>query len=535
MRILVVEDTEDARIFLVDQLVYFGYDVDSAENGQQALDVISQSVPDLIISDILMPIMDGFELCKIIKSDKELSEIPFIFYTATYTDSKDKELALSLGADRFLIKPTDPHKLLDIIKDILSNNKASSHTIESQEISEIEHKHADALARKLDKKIKELEIQKKQLSVITDAISTLIAEIDKNYKICYTNRAFIEWFGFSGQDISERDMSSVLTAPMNAKVLSFSENVLSGNETEYEGYFSKPDGVRRYLIARLVPNAKHNGFYLFLNDITERKALEEQLAKNNTALETRVRERTEEFRVARDDAQRANSAKTSFIVHMTHEFKTPLNAILGFTQLLSLDKEIMQCSKSDNVVEVLKASRHLLNLINDSLDIAKIESEKITLDMQTVDLKDVIDDCLILNKHISEKKNVFFEFDNKLDFDYKVLADKIRLKQVILNLFNNSIKYTAKDSAVHVSFEELENNYLKISIRDHGPGLSEEQKEKIFQPFERMGMENSEIEGTGVGLVICKELVTKMGGEIGVISELNAGTVFWFTLKLHKT
>ena len=155
MKILVVEDTEDSRVLLVDQLEVNGYEVESAVNGVEALEKLQASPPEIIISDILMPEMDGFDLCRKVKKDPKLKTIPFIFYTATYTEPSDQNLALSMGATRFIIKPEDPVKLLKIVEEVIAEHKEGNLHDADEPVAqngEIERQHAEALSRKLDKK-----------------------------------------------------------------------------------------------------------------------------------------------------------------------------------------------------------------------------------------------------------------------------------------------------------------------------------------------------------------------------------------------
>jgi len=213
MKILVVEDTEDARILLVDQLEVQGYEVDSAVNGSDALEKALASPPGMIISDILMPEMDGFEFCKKVKKSQQLSNIPFVFYTATYTEKVDQEFALALGAVRFIIKPEEPGELLKIINEVINENENQDFVnIKQVQIddTEIEAQHVDALSRKLDKKIDDLERQKEQLQIISDATPSLIAEIDSLGCYQYVNKRYEKWLNISRDKIIGCKVSDVI-------------------------------------------------------------------------------------------------------------------------------------------------------------------------------------------------------------------------------------------------------------------------------------------------------------------------------------
>jgi len=206
MRVLVVEDTEDSRLILEDFLVANGYEVDSAVNGVDALEKARHQRPDIIVSDILMPEMDGFELCRVVKKDRVLKSIPFVFYTATYTDSRDEKLALSLGASRFVIKPTDPDVLIDVIEEVLKKYHGSGVPSADKNVSSIfiEKMHKDALNRKLSKKIRELAQKEEELklaSLVYQSSSEGMMVTDENNKIVAVNPAFTAITGYALADV----------------------------------------------------------------------------------------------------------------------------------------------------------------------------------------------------------------------------------------------------------------------------------------------------------------------------------------------
>ncbi len=210
MRVLVVEDTEDSRIILVDILRANGHDVDSAINGVDALEKIKQARPDLIISDILMPEMDGFGLCRQIKSDPNLQSLPLIFYTATYTDSRDEQLALSLGASRYVIKPQNPTHLLEIIDEVWSEFKDGKQSQHDETVADatLEHMHAEALNRKLSEKLLKLEQQEEELklaSLVFQNSSEGMMVTDANNQIIAVNPAFSSITGYKFEEVKGKN------------------------------------------------------------------------------------------------------------------------------------------------------------------------------------------------------------------------------------------------------------------------------------------------------------------------------------------
>ncbi|MGQ0520966.1 MAG: ATP-binding protein [Actinomycetota bacterium] len=258
-----------------------------------------------------------------------------------------------------------------------------------------------------------------------------------------------------------------------------------------------PDGSARYLLG-------------ISEDITERQRAEAALEE------------------ARLTAQRANEAKSQFLSRMSHELRTPLNAVLGFGQLLALDD--LSAGQRESVDQIVRAGGHLLELIDEVLDISRVEAGQLRLSMEPVSLEEVVAEALGMVRPLAAARRVRIPERLTGAGGRHVQADRQRLRQVVVNLLANAVKYNRHDGEVAVVCESPEPGQLRLLVSDTGIGMTQQDLDRLFQPFERLGAEQSGVEGTGLGLVLTKQLVEVMGGVIGVSSEVGSGTSFWVDL-----
>lgn len=240
---------------------------------------------------------------------------------------------------------------------------------------------------------------------------------------------------------------------------------------------------------------------------------------------------------ARREAERATRAKSEFLSSMSHELRTPLNAVLGFAQMLEFNpKQPLTEQQKFSVDHILSGGRHLLELINDVLDLAKVESGKLELKIEDIELDRVFERCRDIIDPLAEKNGISLTMST--DTGIAVRADKTRIDQVLLNLMSNAVKYNRQNGSLTVTHEATPNSMIRISIIDTGPGIPEDKIDLLFEPFARLGAENSKIEGTGIGLTITKRLIEAMGGRTGVESEVGVGSTFWFEIpesQIHRS
>lgn len=366
--ILVVDDTPD-NLTLMNNLLKDDYKVKIANGGEKALQIaVSDSPPDLILLDIMMPGMDGYEVCRQLKSDPRTMSIPVIFLTAKVA-VEDEKKGLELGAVDYITKPISPSIVMARVKNHLA------------------------------------------LKGMADFLQEKNVELDN---------------------------------------------------------------------ARLV-------------------------------------------------AEKANLAKSEFLSSMSHELRSPLNAVLGFAQLMESASPPPTPEQQESIAQILKAGWHLLALINEILDLAKVESGQVPMSVEPVSVAEVMLECQAMIEPLAQQRGIKQIFP-RFDIPYFVRADRIRLKQVLLNLLSNAIKYNRKQGILEVTCTESTPGRIRFSIRDTGTGLPQEQLAQLFQPFNRLDQEAGNVEGTGIGLVVAKRLVELMGGSIGVESTVGAGSIFWFEL-----
>lgn len=230
-------------------------------------------------------------------------------------------------------------------------------------------------------------------------------------------------------------------------------------------------------------------------------------------------------------AKQANQAKSEFLSRMSHELRTPLHAIIAYSDLILYEKNLNP-KLEKHIHHINKAGDHLLALIDDVLDLAKIENGQLNITVKPVKLQKVLEECYSLIKPIAQNAEVSLSFDTRVNYILK--ADHTSLKQALLNLLCNAVKYNRQHGNVSISYEVKNNKYLRITVTDTGKGLSHKQQKKLFKPFERIGAELSKVKGTGIGLTITRQLINRMGGTVGVKSKKGKGSNFWVELRLNE-
>lgn len=270
-------------------------------------------------------------------------------------------------------------------------------------------------------------------------------------------------------------------------------------------------------------------------EVLERKKAVSELKETHNDLESRVQKRTEELKEAKEEAEQANQAKSEFLSRMSHELRTPLNGIIGFGQvLLKNKKEPLSKNQSNDIKQILSSGNHLLGLINEILDLARIEAGKISLSIEPVDLHQVISETISIIRPLAENSKIIIIDNISIASNKLIQVDKTRFKQITLNLISNAIKYNRPKGSVTLGYKTItDSNKLRIQITDTGLGIPEKIRENIFEPFSRFGAERTEIEGAGIGLTITKKLTEIMGGELNFDSQEGIGTSFYIDFPIY--
>ena len=364
-----------------------------------------------------------------------------------------------------------------------------------------------------------LQESEQRFRAMSDAAPALIWLSDAHGAATWFNQRWLQYTGRSLEAELASDWHQRMHPDDHARCWRLFAEAASRRETyEVEYRLRQSDGQARWIadsgIPRTDADGRFDGYAIYGWDITERKAAE-------TAL-----------RAAKEDAERANRAKSEFLSRMSHELRTPLNAVLGFAQLLQADHdEPLSPKQAARVTELLRGGQHLLQLINEVLDLARIEAGTLRLALNAVQVDEVVGDSLRMVQPMAEQRGISLVLQVPPQACHVVQADRLRLDQVLLNLLSNAIKYNRPGGEVVLRwFDEPATASVLIEISDTGPGLNEHQQDRLFQAFERLDAENGTVEGAGIGLALSKWLVDLMRGEIGLRSTPGVGSTFWVRL-----
>jgi PAS domain S-box-containing protein len=523
MKALIVEDNKDSRNLLMKQLRAHGQEVIAATNGVEALEQALKQHPDIIISDILMPVMDGFQLCRECKMDENLQDIPFIFYTATYVDEKDEELALMLGADKFIRKPIEPDEFMSIIRGIIRDAEVRR-LVRQKPAAKVEKEvfklYSERLVNKLEKKMLDLETEiagrkqaeeklrqseeKYRTLFEASADGILMADMETR-QFQYANPAMCRMLGYTEEELRTMDVAAIHPKEDLQRVVAEFEAQARGDKTLAPDIpCLRKDGTIVYAdintVNITVDGRKCNAG--FFRDITDRKKSEQQALVN---------------------AKLASVGE--LVAGVAHEINNPLTGIIGYAQLLMERQNVPQNVKED-LQKIYEESQRTVRIVQNLLRFARQYKPEKNL----VDINELVGRTLELEAYKMRTSNV--GLSTKLAADMPlILADYNQLQQVILNIITNArqaMAETKRKGTITVTTKTVE-DYVRISMADNGPGISPENMTRIFDPFFTTKPAGS---GSGLGLSVCHGIIIEHGGNIYAESTPGKGTTFIIELPI---
>lgn len=358
------------------------------------------------------------------------------------------------------------------------------------------------------------------LQLVLESTTESLWEVDAQSLSISLSEHFLKRFGLTHREMSFSEFNQRIHPNDLERIRHLRQLFASSGEDGFEAEYRYADARGEYV------------WLLSRGKVLERNSEGRALRVAGTHVDiTRLKQVQEDLRGASIDAQAASQAKSRFLSSMSHELRTPLNAIYGFGQLIELEVQDKPEAKleADYAREIVNASRHLASLVDDILDLSSIESRQQQLKLQPVEVGALLHGCAELVQPQVQQRQLQLEVLAEADAGLYVQADMRRLRQVMLNLLSNAIKYTPPQGLIRMGYE-LRSDCVRLWVEDNGAGLTAEQQANLFQPFQRLGRENSNIPGTGIGLVLCLELATLMAGEMGFSSSAGIGSRFWIDL-----
>ena len=347
--------------------------------------------------------------------------------------------------------------------------------------------------------------------LIMDNSQDVICTIDEAGRFLTVNAACEDLWGYTPEELIGRPYIDLVYSEDRAKTEEASANILvSGKITDFVNRYVRKDGALVDVLWSATWSKADKIHFCVAHDVTERTRFEKALCE------------------AKEEADRANRAKSEFLSRMSHELRTPLNAILGFGQLI--ERHNPTDTQRNRVTHILDAGRHLLNLINEVLDISRIEAENFQVSLEPVGVADTLEEVFNLMRPLAAERRIALSTSAPINGSDYVSADRQRFKQVLLNLLSNAVKYTPVGGKVTVNVSSTATGFMRLTVTDTGAGIAPGKLSRLFTPFDRLGAEQSTVEGTGLGLALCKRLMQEMRGWIGVNSIVGQGSTFWIEL-----
>lgn len=512
--IILIVDDKPENLSVLFSLLNETYEVLAAESGTVALDIIKSSKPDLILLDIMMPELDGYELCSILKSNENTSDIPIIFMSAL-SETNDKIRGFELGAVDYIIKPFQQEEVVARIKTHLSIKLLTEELSGiNKSLEEKVLERTEKLQTEIEEKEKitsELKESEKRFRTLFEGAPDPILLIDQESgEVMDANQAAADIFEMSLIDLlgtneadlfsaTEEDLKNNINMPFHSM----------GRKRIYKNNILKKNGVKVPVEISVKTLLVSSALYLLaiIRDISERIKYEEELKQQ------------------RNKAEEMNRLKSIFLANMSHELRTPLISILGFSDILS--EEIKEEELKDMAMDIKKSGDRLLTTFNTLLDLIDLESGKIKPNFERISLQELIDEIFLHFQPKCEYKKIDFKVN--IDNSLLIYSDRRMTKEILKNIVDNAIKYTNQGFVeISANMDKIENEtFITVKIKDTGIGIQKESQELIFQEF-RQGSEgmSRNYEGVGLGLTIAKKFSDMIDAQISLESEVGIGSIF---------
>ncbi len=499
-KVLMVDDTPANIDVLRKVLSIEGYRLSFANSGEKALKIVERAIPDLILLDVMMPGMDGFETCRHIKADPRTQDVPIIFITAK-TDMEDLVEGFKAGAVDYITKPFRQEEVCMRVRT---------------------HLQTRILMTQRESLLRNIQANEERFRLLSNWSPVGIFQTDAEGKFTYTNRKWHDILDVPETQIIDGDWIDVVVHGEDRDLV---YQTWQNSLERMEGYTLKfrlvtHSGATRWVHVQTTPllaNQELSGFIGTIEDITEYKLNEQQILN------------------AKESAEAIARAKAEFLSGMTHELRTPLNAIIGYSEMLSED--VSGEGYGEDLEKITSASKYLLNLINNVLDLSKVEANRMTLYLEDFNVSLLIKEVVSTIQPLVKKNNNILEVEIQPEVQ-AMYADSTKVRQVLYNLLSNACKFT-KEGKITLQVQSLQQNdieYIRFSVIDTGIGLTEEQLEKLFQKYAQADASIArDYGGTGLGLVLTQQFCNMMGGSVHVSSQHGTGSEFSILLPRQVT
>jgi signal transduction histidine kinase/two-component SAPR family response regulator/HPt (histidine-containing phosphotransfer) domain-containing protein len=521
--VLIVDD-QPINIRMLYQTLSADYRVLQATSGERALAICRDDTPDLVLLDVVMPGIDGLEVCRRLKSDPQTRAIPVIFVTAHH-DPADETRGLDAGAVDFIAKPISPAVVRSRVRTHLALARSNAVLAATLEATADGILVTDPGNRVLASNQHLVAMWRLSPLEPGDDATPVFARMQAQLRAGS--------LATDDRDLATDDRNLARAAPDTAAAILATA---AASAAEFEPAVLELADGRIFESHRsvLLAAGRGAGWVYGFRDVTGRRLAERQLAELNASLEQRISERTRELEFARHQADAANRAKSEFLSNMSHEIRTPMNSIIGLSYLAQRTNP--EPKLRDYLEKIGQSGQHLMGIVSDILDFSKLEAGKVDLEISDFDLGSVINAVTSQLAHGAERKGL--ELRNEVDpaLGRILRGDSLRIGQVLLNYVGNAIKFSTHGRIlVRARCDRLDAQGADVLIEvvDAGIGISQEQQTQLFQPFQQVDATTTRrFGGTGLGLAISRQLADLMGGSVGVESRLGEGSRFWLSLRL---